>query len=182
MQNKFLILSLILITSTTTYICGETSWFNWFWENDLVYTSDEYDDYDDTFTGTEFSWNQTKKYILARLSSFKKAAKQYIPKRLLQKLEDNTLQAIKATSTGPSYKKDIIEQFILGAMIDFIEQVSFDYAMKKLDNRVAATKIADSMRNNAMAKISKNPQLDLKEVAPFVGSSLRQAVKNYLTQ
>lgn len=75
-----------------------------------------------------------------------------------------------------SYERDLVDQYIKSGLIDFIEEKAYKVAAKHIAKKERAKKIAESMRNNALALIAKNPNLDLRSLRPFIGESLKKAI------
>jgi hypothetical protein len=86
------------------------------------------------------------------------------------------------TTSGKYYSKDLIDQYISSAILEYIEDTSYNYAYKKTGDSRIAHKIADSMRNNALARMQRYGALDAESLAPFVGRALKRAVDDYLNQ
>jgi hypothetical protein len=78
------------------------------------------------------------------------------------------------------YKKDIIDQYINGAVIEYIETKSYNYTLQRTYDKSVARKISESMRGNAMAIINKTGTVNPADLKKFVGSSLQKAVDDYL--
>ncbi len=86
------------------------------------------------------------------------------------------------TPYGKRYSKDVIDQYISSAILEYIEDTSYRYALKQTNNSTVARKIAESMRNNALARIQKYGFLDAESLAPFVGSALKRAVREAINR
>lgn len=80
------------------------------------------------------------------------------------------------------YDKEKIDQIILSAMLEIIEENSYIYALKQTNNKVIAQKVAQSMYNNALAITQKTSILDPAKLRPFFGAALHQAIRKAITQ
>lgn len=179
MKNNFTFaLSFFLCTYINNAYSAPSRLFDWLWTTPTEIHSATDDN--NFYTEKEYlNWQETKNYTTKKFKQFQKSARKYVPDHVLDSLKKDILISIKKSSANSLYKKDLVMQYIFGAILDFIETASTKYAYKKLQNNIQAKKIAESMRNNALAKISKNPDLNLGELAPFIGVSLIKAVDEY---
>jgi hypothetical protein len=86
------------------------------------------------------------------------------------------------TPYGKRYKKDMIDQFISSAVLEFIEESAYNYAYKKSKNGSLARRISESMRNNALARIMQNGTLNFERLTEFVGHALKRAVRDAMNK
>lgn len=134
------------------------------------------------------SEEQAKSYVNQMAASFDLALRPYINStsdfQYFKTLTiDNILpspRVYKYTPYGKRYDKDLIDQYINGGILQYIEEKSYSEAYLMTNNRTVARKIAKSMFNNALAVIVKNNAIDMEAVAQFVGAALRRAIQNEL--
>lgn len=88
----------------------------------------------------------------------------------------------KMTPYGKRYKKDMIDQFINSMVLEFIENRAYNYAYKKCYDSSVARRVAESMRNNALARIMRNNVVNFERVTEFVGSALKRAVRDAINK
>src|SRR5439155_23793330 len=100
---------------------------------------------------------------------------------LLTNVLDNS-RVYNWTSAGKLYNKEIVDQYINSALLEYIEDTSYNYAYKKTRDSRIARKIAESMRNNALARMQRYGSLDAESLTPFVGHTLKRAVDDYINQ
>lgn len=86
------------------------------------------------------------------------------------------------TSLGKKYSKNKVDEYINSGILHYIEQVSYHYALEQTNNTTVARKIAESMRNNAHARIYRNNTLDAEVLTIFVGDSLQRAVRESINR
>ncbi len=68
---------------------------------------------------------------------------------------------------------------VIDGIVSFIEQQSYIYALQKTNNQHIARKIANKIRDEALAIITKSSELPLGVFARFVGSSLQTIVNEH---
>lgn len=83
-------------------------------------------------------------------------------------------------SSGKRYKEAIVVQFVKSAILEFIEAMSYRYANDRVHDTAIAKRISASMRNNALAVLSRGSAIDFDGLAPFVGYALEKAVDDKL--
>jgi hypothetical protein len=76
--------------------------------------------------------------------------------------------------------KDLVDQLLLSAVVEFVEEASFDSAFAQTHNRDFAQRISASMRNNVMALIAKQSYVNASLIKPFVGSALQKVIDKEL--
>jgi hypothetical protein len=146
-----------------------------------IYNNNNYVSDDRTLTA-----EQVRNYLEQVLDDIAYAWHSYIEERELTTIRKLLYTAIRnyagiTSWTGSTrYKKDLIDQYIKSAIIEYIEERSYTYAYKKLHDNAKAKKIAESMRNNAIARMQKSSRLDFASLTPFIGSILAQAIKDAL--
>lgn len=88
----------------------------------------------------------------------------------------------KATffSSGKRYKEAVVEQFMKSAVIEFVETMSYRYAHERTHDSLIAKRISASMRNNALAVLSRGGAINFDALAPFVGYALEKAIEDKL--
>lgn len=132
---------------------------------------------------------QAKNYIEQCVAALDYALRPHIKDRELYKLKNLILNSVLTnprvytwTSHGKLYDKDILDQYISSALLEYIENKSYAYAYKKTHDSTIARKVSESMRNNALARIQRYGALDAESLVPFVGRSLKRAVDDYINQ
>ncbi len=86
------------------------------------------------------------------------------------------------TANGKQYNKEKIDLYINSGILQHIEQTCYNYALEETNNSTVARKIAESMRNNALARMQRNSTLDANMLTTFMGASLRKAVREVLNK
>lgn len=140
-----------------------------------------------------FNENEARDYINQTIASLERALRSHMQSAELSNLkrlvQDNVRNAQYAyqhhysfTSAGKRYKKDIIDQFLSSAVLEYIEKTSYDYTYNCTYDHTIATRISTSMRNNALALIAQNSVLNFERLTPFVGHALERAITDMLAK
>lgn len=139
--------------------------------------------------GSLLTERQAKNYVEQCIAALDHALRPHLKDRTLNRLKNLLLnnvlgnaQAYTWTSNGKFYNKDIVDQYINSALLEYIEDTSYNYAYKKTRDSRIARKIAESMRNNALARMQRYGALDAESLTPFVGRSLKRAVDDYINR
>jgi len=149
-----------------------------------------------TQTSTEnytLSENEARNYIAQSIASLDRALQSHMsPSELYtlkKSIEYNIREAQYAyqnnysfISAGKRYKKDIIDQFLSSAVLEYIEKTSYSYAYARTYDRNISMRIAMSMRNNALALIAQNSTLNYERLTPFVGYALERAINDKINR
>lgn len=141
---------------------------------------------DSTYTLSE---TQARNYIDQCIAAIDYSLRPNIQDNELQELArcikdsvERGTNTYKYTSSGKKYNKDKIDQYINSGILSYIEQTSYNYALQQTNNSTVARKIAESMRNNALARIQRASSLDAESLTMFIGSSLRAAVREQINR
>jgi len=78
------------------------------------------------------------------------------------------------------FNKDMIDEIMLSAIIEHIEESSYAYALRQTNSASIASKISASIRNNALAIIQKTSTLEPEKLRPFFGTKLESTVQQAL--
>lgn len=144
-----------------------------------------------THAGNKFDYGaytmtheQAQNYIENVIASFEFELRPHLKNRQLARLsfliKDTVQKEDRIKLNGPQgvrYDKNRIDEYIASGIALYIEQTSYHYALKATRNSDIAVRIAESMRNNALALIDKRSYLDAEMLVPFIGKSLKTAVK-----
>lgn len=143
--------------------------------------------------GIAFTESQANEYITQNGAALERALRAHMRSVDLSDLKRSIKDAVKNAqyayqnnaqflTQGKRYKKDIIDQFISSAVLEYIEKTSYHYAYDRIKDSSLATRISESMRNNALALIAQNSAVDFERLAPFVGFALERAVNDKVKQ
>lgn len=86
------------------------------------------------------------------------------------------------THAGKRYKKDIIDQYVNAAILQYIVRRSYDCALKYTKNENLAMDIAGTVFNTVLELIQQKGTLDMEELAGFLGKPLKKAIKERAKQ
>ena len=155
------------------------------------YHSSRYDRYDrdDYARRGLLTESQARSYIEQCIASLDHALRPHVRSYEVQQLTSAVKSALYNnrnistwTSAGKRYKKDLIDQYINSAILEYIEKASYNYAYDRSGNRTIAKRVAESMRNNALARIAQAGALDADAITPFVGEELKKAVREAINR
>ncbi len=131
------------------------------------------------------SEQQAIEYVHNIIASIGHALRPSIPGYELDNLKHTILRIVRSsshvykwTAAGKRYKKDMIDQYINSAMLEDIEKRSYEYAYQQTNNQTIASRISESMRNNALADIQKYNTLNGQALAPYFGDRLKQSIRS----
>ncbi|MDP3889235.1 MAG: RING finger protein [bacterium] len=181
-RNQAFFVTLLLFTTHKTYSANWHQILNtWFNRPKPAIVEHHY--YPSVSSADGLTENQARSYINQCVASLELALRPHIRDNahleyLKKLITDNIYNAhlYTYTSSGKRYQKDTIDQFISSAVVQYIEEKSYSYAYYKSKNNSVAKKIAESMRNNALATISNQGSINFESLAKFVGDSLVRAV------
>jgi len=107
----------------------------------------------------------------------------------MQNIRSKTYTAFNQSSTVyiwisgiRMYNKDMIDQFLLSAIIETVESNTYSYAYDQTKNSQTASKITQTMRTKLMKFIERKQVLDPQDLRPFFGYPLHQAIRTEITQ
>lgn len=100
----------------------------------------------------------------------------YSERRALEKTIDAMVQQ------GDVSTKEKIDLLVASALITYIEETAYSLAYKKTSDSSIANRIADSIRNNAQARMQNYGFLDTNAMSSFVGRKLEEAVTDAAQQ
>lgn len=130
---------------------------------------------------------QARDYVNQLIASLDHAFRPYMKPHNLNQLKQSILDAIFMNDQsysndyyGKKYKKDLIDQYVNSGILEYIEKQSYAYTYKKTKSAHIATRITESMRNNALAIIQQSRTVDFERLTPFVGHALKRAVHEVL--
>lgn len=102
----------------------------------------------------------------------------------MQNIRNKTYTALNQSSTVyiwisgiRMYNKDMIDQFLLSAIIDTVESNTYNYAYDQTRNSTVASKITQTIRTKLMRLIERKQTLDAQDLRPFFGYPLQQAIR-----
>ena len=75
------------------------------------------------------------------------------------------------------YNKDMIDQFLLSAIIETVESNTYNYAFDQTRSTHTASKITQTIRTKLMKLIERKQVLDPQDLRPFFGYPLQQAIR-----
>jgi hypothetical protein len=144
-------------------------------------------------TAGTMSETEARDYVAQIVASFEYALKAQVNYSDLTYLKQFIQQSVQSAqyayqksssfvSAGKRYKKDVVDQFIGAAVLEYIEKTSYQYAYDHTYDTALATRIAESMRNNALALLVQNNVLNCERIALFVGAALEKAVNDKIKQ
>jgi len=136
---------------------------------------------------------ETTDYINRIISSLEHALRNHVAPTELHALKQLVLQNVRDAqyayqkdgsffSSGKRYKKEIIDQFLNSAIIEYIEAAAYKYAYSRTHDHTIAGRISSSMRNNVLAVITQQRPINFKKLAPFVGYGLERAVADAIAK
>jgi len=130
-------------------------------------------------TNPNYSDRQVEEYARNIIASLRFELESYMTARELDKFSYVLMNALKQSGYT---SKEKVDQFINSGILTFIEEIAFDCAYAKTNNRTTARRIAESMRNNALALLDKHSYIDAEMITPFVGRALEKAIDLQLLQ
>lgn len=80
------------------------------------------------------------------------------------------------------YNKDMIDQYSLEAIVEYIENSSYNLAYNQVFNGATANKVSLSIKASAQATINNMSYLDLSQIQKFFGAALSQLVRQRINQ
>ena len=193
-NNNFFLAAGLLLLCTQSHMQAK-GWFSeiidaLFSTPRPTYNAQYHHYHENTNNGYTLTESQAKRYIDQCIASFDFALRPYMNdgtqfdylKKLILDTVRNAQHTYTYTNYGKRYKKDSIDQYINSAILQYIEEKSYNYAYYRTKNRTVAKKIAESMRNNAMAMIDKNGHINPESLRKFVGQSLVRAVSDAINR
>jgi len=170
------------------------SWFNQFLNSALAYIPPvpQPASYQPAPSYPVFTQQEMRSYVDQEIEALDSALRSRMSSSDLKALKAAILSSIQQaqyayqsnTGYGASnkvYKKDIIDQFIASAILEYIEKTAFNITYSRSNNRDLAQRISESMRNNALAIIAQNSVIDYERLAPFVGFALDRAINDQIS-
>lgn len=133
-----------------------------------------------TPANASYSIYQAREYILGVISALRIGLQASITHKNLDLLTNYLLSVIDELHYQTD--KDLIDQLLRGAIIEFVEKIAFTTAYEQTGNNLFAEKLAESMRNNVMALMSKQRYISASLISPFVGIELQKAIDNFLIE
>lgn len=181
--NRVLLLSAMTLLSIQNL--SATNWFTSAY-NSLFSTQTSTTQY-------TLSENEARDYIAQSIASLNRALQSHMSSTELYNLKNSIEYTIRNAqyayqnnysfiSAGKRYKKDIIDQFLSSAVLEYIEKTSYSYAYARTYNRDIAIRISASMRNNALALIAQNSTINYERLTPFVGYALERAINDKINR
>lgn len=140
-----------------------------------------------TKSNSTLTEKQARDYVNQLIASLDHAFRPYMKPHNLNQIKQSILdtifmneQAYTNDYYGKKYKKDLIDQYVNSGILEYIEKESYAYTYKKTKSAHVATRITESMRNNALAIIQQSNTIDFERLTPFVGHALKRAVREVL--
>lgn len=131
--------------------------------------------------------SQARSYVAQYLASIDRGLRPHAYERDMQWLKDQVYTAIRESSfvykwigNYKWYSRDKINQIVLSNLLDLIKNNTYSYAVEQSNNRTVSQKIAESMRNNALAIVQKHTALDIQSLRPFFGENLKRRIRQEL--
>ncbi len=130
------------------------------------------------------SHKQAQNYIDLYIASLNNGLRPNASDSDIQNIRNKTYTAFNQSSTIfiwisgiRMYNKDMIDQFLLSAIIETVESNTYNYAYDLTKNTHAASKITQTMRTKLMKLIERKQVLDSQELRPFFGHPLYQMIR-----
>ncbi len=131
--------------------------------------------------------SQARSYVAQYLASIDHGLRPHVYNNDMDWLKSQVYQALRESSfvykwisNRKWYSRDKINQIVLSNLLDLIKNNSYSYALEQSNNQMVSQKIADSMRNNALAIIQKYASLDIQLLRPFFGDNLKRRIRKEL--
>lgn len=126
-----------------------------------------------------YSQRQVEEYVCNLVQSLRADLKPLMTTRQFELFMNRITAAIQQSQFS---NKDLVDQLMMSAVIEFVEEVAFESAYAQTNSKDIAQRIAESMRNNVMALIAKYAVINASIIKPFIGSALQQAISYELAQ
>jgi len=130
------------------------------------------------------SRKQAQSYIDLYIASLNDGLRPHISDYDIQRMTNKTYTTFDQSSTVyiwvsgiRMYNKDMIDQFLLSAIIEVVESNTYSYAYDQTKNATTASKITQNMRTQLMKLIEKKQVLDAHNLRPFFGYPLKEAIR-----
>lgn len=101
----------------------------------------------------------------------------------IQRIREKAYNAFNQSSTVyiwisgiRMYNKDMIDQFLLSAIVEVVESNTYSYAYSQTNNSTIASKISQTIRTRLMHFIENKYTLDAYNLRPFFGYQLNQTI------
>jgi hypothetical protein len=138
-----------------------------------------------TNTKYTLSRKQAENYIDLYIASLGNALRPNACEYDIQKIKEKAYTAFNQSSNVfiwvsgiRMYNKDMIDQFLLSAIIEVVESNTYVYTYNQTHNTSTASKIAQIMRTRLMSLITNNSTIDPYRLKPFFGYQLNQTILN----
>lgn len=138
-----------------------------------VKPSSSYSQYSPPSSVTIFSAQRAREYVEHTVANFEMVLGTSLGRRAFAEFKRAIFDRINNKNFS---SKDEVDQLILSAILEFIEETSYQYALQRTGNRDLARRVANSMLNNALAVIGRRIPVNAYDLAPFVGRALQEAV------
>lgn len=130
-----------------------------------------------------FTEREATDYIAQSINALERALETYMRRTdlttLKHAIQNSVRNAHYAYQNGTRrISKDIIDQVIASAVLEYIEKAAYDYAYNSTKDSSASRRISESMRNNALALIAQKNVVDFELLVPFVGFALEKAIND----
>ena len=177
----------ILVVAALITCPLQANWWDSIWNgiNNIYLEHLPHSAYSSSHKSNSMNERNAKNYIEQLVHSLNNALRPHMKhsklKKLLQRIRNavlNNRAVYQQTPYGKRYKKDMVDQYANGAILEFIEQRAYKIAYKKSGNHSIARRVSESMRNNALACIQQNDTVNFERITTFVGKSLKRAVRN----
>lgn len=129
------------------------------------------------------SRKQAENYIDMYIASLNNELRPNASDYDIQKIREKTYNAFNQSSTIyiwisgiRMYNKDMIDQFLLSAIIEMVESNTYNYAYSQTSNSATASKVTQIIRTQLMKLIERKRILDAYDLRPFFGYSLNQTI------
>lgn len=134
------------------------------------------------------SRKQAENYIDMYIASLNNELRPNASDYDIQKIREKTYNAFNQSSTIyiwvsgiRMYNKDMIDQFLLSAIVEVVESNTYNYAYSQTNNSTTAAKITQIIRIQLMKLIERKHTLDAYDLRPFFGYSLNQTIIREIT-
>lgn len=135
------------------------------------------------------SLQQAKNYIDLYVASLNNELRPNATSYDIEKINEKTYKAFNQSSTIyvwvsgiRMYNKDMIDQFLLSAIIEVVESNTYNYAYDQTKNSTTAAKITQTIRTMLMKLIEKKQVLDAYSLRPFFGYPLQQTIRTEIAK